>query len=227
MRSTDQEPTIGKASLDGESLDHPAFGQISVSRVSGDVVLYGSDFVHHGYVVVRITKSTLTRRLARDSHFADARPYIEVAMSESQWATFVSSFNLGSGVPCTVQRRDGKGVPSIPLRDSGQEYSKEANAALVQAVKELQESRDRVAENVAGLPKKKQAEVLDGLDQAIRKLTDNLPFVVDSFSKFMEKRTEKAKVEVNAFINTSIQRAGLQALGVDTTPPLLLPGADE
>ena len=46
---------------------HPAFGQIEVSRVQGgNGTLYGSDFRHHGYVVVRIAHSTMQRDLSRD-----------------------------------------------------------------------------------------------------------------------------------------------------------------
>ena len=51
------EPTIEQCErFDDKStrLTHPAYGQITVSKVSGSRVLYGSDFVHHSYVTLRI-----------------------------------------------------------------------------------------------------------------------------------------------------------------------------
>ncbi|RYD50519.1 MAG: hypothetical protein EOP83_23830 [Verrucomicrobiaceae bacterium] len=211
MRET-EEPVKGKSNFDGETFTHPAFGQISVSRVSGDVHLYGSDFKHHGYVIVRVYRSKLDRSLSRDSHFADIRPVIEVAMSESQWATFVSSFNMGHGVPCTIQQIEGKAIPGIPFRDSKDEYKREAQETLEDSIKELLKTRDLILANTSGLSKKKQDEMVAGINSAIQQLQSNFPFVMDSMAKFMEKRVEKAKVEVNAYVNGAIQRAGLDAL---------------
>jgi hypothetical protein len=226
MRTT-EEPVKGESLFDGETFTHPAFGQISVSRVSGDVHLYGSDFVHHSYVVVRIYRSKLDRSLSRDSHFASSVPAIEVAMSESQWATFVSSFNNGSGVPCTLQQIDGKMIPGIPFRDSKDEYKREAQETLEDSVRDLMKTRKLISDNTAGLSKKKQDEMLAGIDSAIQQLSSNFPFVMDSMAKFMEKRVEKAKVEVNAYMNGAIHKAGLSAiqqgqsnapLSIDHTP---------
>ena len=94
---------------------HPAYAQISASRVSGHAVLYGSDFNHQHYVTISITPSELHRGLSYDRPHALLRgEIVEVALSEAQWAHFVSSMNQGSGTQCTVQHLHGKLVPQIP-----------------------------------------------------------------------------------------------------------------
>src|SRR3546814_2680674 len=45
---------------------HPAFAQISASRVTGLANLYGSDFAHQSYVRIRVNPSEMHRSLAND-----------------------------------------------------------------------------------------------------------------------------------------------------------------
>ena len=55
------------------------------------------------------------------------RRIIEVAMSEAQWATFVSSLNQGSGVQCTLDysMQDGS-IPAIAApKDRRTQFSQE------------------------------------------------------------------------------------------------------
>lgn len=190
---------------------HPAFGQIAVSRIHGSRALYGSDFMHHNYVRIRIMESQLRRDMGRDWFFG-RRGYIEVDLSEAQWATFVSSFNIGEGVPCTISAKDGQYVPEFPLRDSGQLYKIEANEDLKNAVKALHALEEKFEKGTTGLSKKAAAALAAPLRDAVRELESNLPFIADSFSKHMEKRVEKAKVEVEAHINNAVRAAGLKAL---------------
>lgn len=224
-----QEPTVedDDGPLDGKVYKHPAYGQISVSRVSGGANLYGSDFQHNNYIVVRIAESEFKRSLSRDWYHS-RREFVEVALSESQWATFVSSFNLGAGVPCTIQRREGKSVPGIPHRDEGQEYKVEADKALKDVISELQGLRSKLQAAATGLSKKKEAELLAEVNQAIRSASQSLPFVADSFSQFMEERVEKAKVEVHGYTMGVLQRAGMDAIAQQPgyRPPLQI-GKDE
>ena len=214
-----QEPTRREStSFKGETVyDHPAFGQITVSRIQGTRVLYGSDFKHQNFVRVGIHRSALHRSLSRDWHMAQ-KEIVSIDMSEAQWATFVSSFNIGGGVPCTVVSIEGKYQPEFPLRDTGQEYKVEADETLAVSVKAIDEVIAAVHQS--GIPKGKAAALLEPLERARRELGANLPFVMKSFGEHMEARVEKAKVEVNAYMTETIVRAGIDSLGLK--PPLLL-----
>lgn len=68
---------------DCEVMRHPAFGQISVSRVAGHRHLYGSDFAHQHYVTLTIRGSEMHRSLARDWPYAREH-LVEVSLSEAQ-----------------------------------------------------------------------------------------------------------------------------------------------
>lgn len=213
-RNTDQEPTITTEKFGGDDMtimDHPAFGQITVNRVSGSRTLYGSDFRHDAYVRVTIKRSQLHRNHSRDWYY-DKGEIITVDLSEAQWATFVSSFGVGSGVPCTIAREALKGVPTIPFRDEAQEFKIEASAALTAALDEIKALRAAVEENVAGMSKAKQGSLMESVRKAERSLSDSLPFIADQMAEHMEKRVEKAKVEVNAYATATVMRLGLDAL---------------
>jgi len=105
-RHDPQEPTIevkkGPGNADEAVEQHPAYAQIGANRVSGGAYLYGSDFKHQHYITIQIHDSELHRQLSGDRAHSKRR-LIEIAMSEAQWATFVSSLNQGGGVQCTLE----------------------------------------------------------------------------------------------------------------------------
>ena len=215
---TDQAPTIMKGSRDGTVEHHPAFGQIGASRVSGGTTLYGSDFVHHNFVSITIDRSELHRDLSRDWHHGK-EGLIEVHLSEAQWATFVSSMNVGNGVPCTLNRVAGESMPTIPIRKTENIVREELDATLKGITNELQQAIDAInGELGASVSNKKREAILEHLLMAQRKVSDSLPFAARSFSEHIETTVEKAKVEVNAYMTNVIQRTGLAALQEGTGP---------
>jgi hypothetical protein len=208
-----QEPTQTKRSdpLGGTEFTHPAYAQIGASRVTGAAVLYGSDFVHHQYICVRIAKSTLTRSLSNDWLFADSLPYIEVDLSEAQWASFVSSMNVGSGVSCTLRFRDKQEIPGLPDPVQRTEtFAAEAKQMMGRALTELKSLEEAI--HGSGLSGKKVEALSRQVQSARSAISGNLGFVADQFGEHMEKVTESAKVEVNAYAINTLMRAGLQAL---------------
>lgn len=216
MKRPVQEPTpTGRKSVpDGIEYEHPAFAQIQASRVSGGhPVLYDSDLKHHGYIVVRIAKSTLTRGLSRDWHHGSITPWIEVAMSEAQWATFVSSLNIGTGVPCTLQWKDGETIPALPPRPIGDEFNADMEERLRKPIDTLASTIKAI--EAMDLPVGKKTALLNLVKSAKQNLQSNVPFVAESFKEHMEESVEKAKAEVHGHVQRIIQRAGLKHLGAD------------
>lgn len=195
----------------GTVLTHPAFAQIRASRVSGgNTRLYDSDFTHNHYMTITIRRSELHRDLSRDWHFGK-NEIIEVALSEAQWATFVSSPNIGSGVPCTLQRLQGEGViPSLPPRDLSATFKKEVDTDMKEAVEFLDALSADIAKS--GLSGKKINALNGQVRMARMRITSSLDFVASQFSEHMETTTEKAKQEVHGYVLSTIQRAGIEAL---------------
>jgi hypothetical protein len=134
-------------------------------------------------------------------------------MSEAQWATFVSSFGRGEGVPCTIEYADGKERPRLPPRQTWKLYREEAEKSFADALEKVKGLREQVAAAATRLPKKAQHELTAPIDAVINSLQSTLPFIKESFDKHIEDSIEKAKVEVNAYATNTIMRAGMAALG--------------
>ena len=203
---------ITEGPMEGERHKHPAFAQIGASRVSGGATLYGSDFNHQNYITIRIAKSALQRSLSNDWHMADMTPYIEVDLSEAQWATFVSSLNVGQGVPCTARYIAGDVVPGLPDPESRKDqFAKEARETCAESLARIKELCAMI--EATGLSKKAKEELQKQAQRAASSMTSSLPFVMDQFGEHMEAVTEKAKIEINAYATSTVMRAGIAALG--------------
>lgn len=201
-----EEPTVTAGDREETIETHPAYGHIAAARVSGHARLYGSDFRHQHYMVITIRRSQLRRSLSRDWHH-EREELIEVALSESQWATFVSSLN-GGGSPCTLTRVAGAQVSPIAgaVTDRGTQFTGELRERLSGALDALKDLRARVA---AGKGGKESVRLVERAEQQI---VANLEFVVDQFGAHVEKMTEKAKAEVLAFMDAEVSRAGIEAI---------------
>lgn len=210
--------------------EHPAFGQITISRAHGSQHLYGSDFVHHSYVCIRIHQSKLHRDLAQDWYMPKDR-VLEISMSEAQWATFVSAFSVGGGVPCTLNYINRQSLPGFPLRDERKEFQTDFNEIVKRATNRVRRTIDKVKEMTAGLSKTKQASIVNELECLDMDLRSNMPFVAKSFSEHIETGVEKAKIEVNAYVTSQVMKAGLGVLlkdaAIEYDEPKALPPADK
>lgn len=202
--------TVDDGPMDGTTTTHPCFAQIRAARVSGSSFLYGSDFDHNHYVTIAISRSQLKRSLSRDWYF-ERDELIGVALSEAQWATFVSSMNQGSGVPCTLQHANRERVPQLPQAEKlKSKFDGELKERLGIVEAELAKLREQIM--ASPLSGKKKDALISTLEGAKRNLTPNLKFVSDQFGEHMENTIEKAKIEVEAYVNSAVVRAGVAAL---------------
>lgn len=211
------EQTGAGPSNTGTVLTHPAFGMIGADRVSGKTTLNGTDFVHHNFVAITIRRSELHRDLSRDWH-SGREELVQVHISEAQWATFVSSMNAGQGVACTLYRVAGEPMPEIPLRKQETVVQRELADSLRTVNEDLDAAIADVDGLLAGLSQVKRDKILARMRHAKRQVDDHLPFAARAFAKTMEATTEKAKIEVNAYMQNAIVRAGLAGLRSGEAP---------
>lgn len=206
--------------LYGRDTQHPAFGMVTMSRLSGgDGNLFMVDYPTGGSIRLTISTATLNRNLASD-RIMDDRDIIVVEMSEVQWARIVSSFNVG-GVPVTLRRyRDpltGEYMtPKMPDRHAGNvdTFRKEIEDKAAKTVREVTEAHDRLAEILKGpLRKGDLQEVLDMLRSACMASTNGLPFVAEQAHEAIDTATQHAKAEVDAHIDNAMMKLGERALG--------------
>lgn len=221
MARQTEEPVYTLVENNRTRITHPAFGQISASRVSGNTNLYGSDFNHHNYITITLSRSEVDRHLSNDWHYAKNEMF-EVALSEAQWATFVSSLNIGGGVPCTIQHTLAASpgyTPALPnAPDRREQFAGEIAENMVEAQKALEELEILIMDSK--LSGAAQKAMRDKLRMASREIGSSTKFVADQFDQHMETSVEKAKIEVNAYATRAIMAAGLDRLGV--APPVVM-----
>ena len=203
------------AFADDKRYQHPAYGQVTISQVHcsppGEA-LYGSDMMHDTYVQLQIHTSELSRHLSRDCHFTKDC-MISVALSNAQFVRMLTSMGKGEGVTCTIQHTIADGViPGIPRRDAAAEHKPELTKAAEGVYKDLMELRNEIEENTVGLSKVKQGQLLAKVSAAAAKVKSTMPFVAGSFMEAMEKREERAKTEINTYIDMAVRQVGLDAL---------------
>lgn len=204
---------IGNSSHYEQRISHPAFGQISVSRgsVGGrGINLYDSDFGHSEIITIEVKHSELHRGLSRDRHYPREN-IVHLTLSAAQWATFVSSFNMGGGVPCTINWEKGVGrIPGIPAVERAEAYKHDMRNTTKEAVERLEVLRTAI--EASGLSKKKRDELLSKLNQAEMSVSSSIQFVNDQFEEHIENVIEKSKVEVENYLTSRIHRAGIAAI---------------
>lgn len=219
------EPEVTPSANDrGTTHSHPAFGLARATRVSGVASLYGSEFLHNGYIQLTISRSVLNRELSTDWHY-ERDEVVRVNFSEAQWVAFITRMNVGSGTPCTLDMV-GKGgfLPAIPEpRDVHAEFKRERDERLQDAQRLIGEAEGMV--RGLKLPKAEKERLHGVLRQAAMQLGVNLDFVAQQFGRHMESRVERARTEIAAWIDAAITRAGI-ALLRGQKPPLLLDGSE-
>lgn len=227
MQNSEPISTSREVNTAGDAVirsNHPAFGQAHLSRRSGGpTYMHGSDFAHHSVVAMTISKGEAERHLNTDWYYSRDK-LVEVHFSEAQWATFVSSFGSGSGVPCTLVFADGRCVPEIEsLPDRRKQVDDEVREVIDKSITSL----DSLSEEIKALklPAKRCDSILQRIQTIQSKLKSDTQFVVNCFDEHVEETVEKAKVEVHAYTNQALLHAGLLATGAN--PPLLMGGGSD
>lgn len=192
---------------------HPAWTLIGASRVSQGptgAVLFDSDIKHTHYVVVKLMTASRTRSHMRD-HIMGGRTVHEVAMSEAQWASFVSSMNAGDGVPCTTRFRQGEG----PVAGMPHESRLRASLDETRGAAELAFGAIRAA--FVTYQAKKNAGNLRALEAAIRNAVGNVAFAGESLTEHTENVVQKAKRDLEAMVDARARQLGIDPAEVDGT----------
>jgi hypothetical protein len=211
---------VGYGGTTRQELNHPAFGNIMVTKPQGNIgVLHGSELRHSSCVKITISNAKLVRDLSTDWHHS-TDTIVEVEMSEAQWATFISSMGYGGGVPCTLVHKPEDGfklqwVPSIErVETSHEKFSREMRRAVHERQQAVKDGVKRLRTLLeTGKPSIKELrEILKALENNLDGMPGTAAFVMDCFQEVVEKETEAAKVEIEAFVTNMAMRTGIKAL---------------
>lgn len=182
---------------------HPAWGLIGASRVSSGqgTPLFDSDILHRHYVVVRLRRATRSRDLGHDWKHGDEQ-IAEVAMSEAQWASFVSTMNVGEGVPCTIERVGAERMPKV-----------EHEPRLAESMSEVEDAAEKAVEAIrsafAAYCEKKTAANLRSLEAVIANAPANMTYAATTLSEHAENVVQRARADVEAMVVQKAEQVGI------------------
>jgi hypothetical protein len=210
----EEPPTVKE---DGRET-HPGWGVIGAYRTTtsggphGGATLFDSDLSHSNYIVVRLHRAERERSLNRDWIHEDGRQSIvEIAMSEAQWASFVSSMNT-TGVPCTIHwtEKDGP-IPGFPHEPRLRESIDEVQKASTKALAEITQAEQAVAEAFErNAGKKEMRSLLSTLHYAIRNAPSNMTFAASSLTEHAENVVQRARADVEAMVLRQATAMGIE-----------------
>lgn len=193
---------------------HPAFGMIGASRVSsGGATLFQSDIQHQHTVMVRIKGASRRRDLNHDYVYAE-NEIIEIEMSEAQWASFVSTMNVGDGVPCTIRHQGRQWTPELPFQPRMAESMAEVRGAADKAMRTVLKAFENYAEH-------RTKGNLQSLEHAIRNLPANLTFASRSMEEHAENVVQRARADVEAMMLTKAKQLGIDPGDIGLSLPQL------
>jgi len=205
---------------DDERESHPSYGQISIMRVSSShaTTFYGSHLRHSNFIEVEIKESDVIRSLNADRYY-DRNSILRFRMTEAQFATMITSLNMGGGTPITITRRDNQVVPEPTFRDQREKTQLDFENKVKNVTKTLEAALARLealAAPGAKLSKGELNEAIDGIRTGVREVSNNIPFVADQFELTMDKLVTAAKADIETHLGNAVVRA--KQLGVSMEP---------
>lgn len=197
---------------DCEIHTHPAFGIIRVTRSSGgNPILFGSSINNNEKIAIEITRAEGRRNLSRDWYHSKGQPIVRIEMSYAQFAECITSINRGEGTPCTITRTETEGrIPTIAENIDKRKQFRDEFANNID--KAMNEAQSQIAKIKQSLTDKKnftvrdKKELINALGKIHAAIGCNLNFVLDQFDNQMEKSTQEAKHEIEAFYQTRTEQ---------------------
>jgi hypothetical protein len=198
---------------DHESYKHPSFGLLSFCRTNGNSKFFGSDATHDSYITLTLKKAKLDRSLSKDWMFEDG-DLVNVRLTEMQFASLITSLNVGSGVPVTIEYLQGK-VEKLPEVENRKDF------VLRRVRDEVDKIQNQILPNQEKLKailekksfnKEDKSAIHDLVYQSQRVISDSLPFYLKCFEEALGEMVTEAEIEAEAKIVNKINHLGKEVL---------------
>jgi len=208
--------------------EHPSYGMLHITRMSGggSTRLFGSPLAtHYGTIRLTVSKAKWSHSLHHDRYFGMSKDFIDIEMSQAQFADAITSLNIGSGTPCTIRYVQGERIESPPDYATEAEYIRDNFESKFEDMsKRTKKYADEILAMTAKMPAKVRRQIEIALDVMQQQINDSVPFVLQQFQEATTKITTAAKAEVDGFVTAQIRAAGLQAIAEGRGLPSLMPG---
>lgn len=201
--------------METEKIKHSSFGQIQFIRTTGGGRrFYGSELPQNHYITLEIHHSEINRDLASENYYPTGQ-IIRLRMSSGQFSELITSMNNGSGVPCTIERLEGKKIEDIPEVESRKDFvHRKFQERMKMFADTIKENQSKALElfKKKSLSKQDIHELTHHLNWLTTEIQSNIPFFAECFQETMDKVVFEAKTEVENAIQHKINVLGLDAL---------------
>jgi hypothetical protein len=195
---------------------HPSYGMISVGRNMGGNGrgYFGSSIECPMTMAITISRGQVKHEHGQDWYLG-GQELIEVKLTPSQWAEFISSIGMGPGVPCTINHLQGEVLkrPEFVVRETD-EIRDDFKRKIDKMMKSFDETRAQIETLFANKKTLSQGDktiVLNLLEKINTHVRSNMPFAVECFEESAEVIAKKVQRDIDAFVDTLSRRHGIDA----------------
>ena len=157
----------------------------------------------------------MERDLNYDRYYAENNPYIEIEMSQSQFAQAITSLNMGAGVPVTLTRLNGEYIEPCPFIDKREQFSNEFRNDMQRVSKQLDDVTaevEKLVEEKRTFSKADREKILIALRGAKQQISSNYPYMFSMFNEQMDKTVTEAKAEIESHLQARMEDVAARAL---------------
>jgi len=205
---------------------HPSFGTISWGRVQGyRENMFMSSLPHHNYIEIEIAEARVEREL-NDTWVSTGKHHIRVALTENQFAQFITTPGRLPGIPCTISRLGGKLVEQPPPDEQMVQFRYELKESVKGVASQARKLEKSILGMLAGktLRKGDLKKVLALATATVGDINSNLPYIVKRFNEHMDTVLHDAMARFEGHVKAKLERLGIDALAKG---PKQLMGDDE
>ena len=196
---------------------HDSFVQLSLSRVSGNRRLFGSQIGHQHYFELRVSPCAAEEDNGRIWYFGSNRALMRVALSSSQLLELFTSIGVSQGSCGTLLSLNGELIPEAETPEAN--HSVAAMKGFAGSVQRVLQDLDSSIEEVDALLESKkplkqsEKNQLKNLLGYIRKgIERNAEYFGEQFIEASEKVVQSAKAEVESFVKSTLIAHGVKSL---------------
>ena len=203
---------------------HESFGLLSIARVTGTPrPLFGSTIEHGDTIRLTISEGKVHRDYQKN-RYIDGKQFIEVEMSQSQFAEAITTLNVGCGVPVTL--KDVMGVrkanpPSVDFKERAKNELKSEMGELNERIEELSKDAKEILNSKGNIKADDKKKLLQDLMFLAQEVRSNIPFAHECFQNAVEETVTHAKSEVDACLTSMREKLGQQVLDGKIQVPML------
>lgn len=210
-------------------LKHPCFGLARFSRIQGySGFMFGSDVQSENFIELTINHAERVKGDYRVYYYDYSKPIVRLKMTQTQFAELLTNMNIGNGIPVTLEEVNGERIEQFDLNeaknhlDELKEDFKERSKKTLNSLIETSDEIKRII-NKKNLSKKDQENAINLLNKYITEIRSNMPFFINLYKEETADVVQRAKSELDGMIQSCVIRAGVKALGLDSTTKRELP----